>query len=92
MTIQRSFSDDTIKEETLSQAAMRRQRTEEAHEMRHVLIHEIYSPLMEILRNLEQIGAAQLFPEVRECRREILDCAQRVNFAIKELEKLDQHL
>ena len=86
--MQNSYSLDTMTEESFNQASMRQQRLEEARTMRLVLAKEVYTPLMEILKNLEMLGAESLVPEVRECHREIADCAQRVNFAIRELAKL----
>jgi len=88
VTAQRIALADLVSGDALSQALTRRHRQQEAQQMRRVLLDDVYNPLLGILGNLELLGAADLAPEVRVCHEEIKDCAQRINFAIRELAKL----
>ncbi|HEY3129832.1 MAG TPA: response regulator [Acidobacteriota bacterium] len=68
---------------------VRAERHEAARKMLQVLMHEIYNPLTGITGNLSLLDSEEVSPQVRECLKDIEECARRIQFALNQLKQLD---
>ncbi len=68
---------------------VRAERHEAARKMLQVLMHEIYDPLTGIIGNLSLLDDEKLPPQVRECLKDIEECARRIQSALNQLKQLD---